>query len=402
VINANSAEAYLRDYDFEKDAAKAVVASSWMAYYNVIVDLNSLLATIDERRDLFSNGNYELIKGEAKGLRAFLHFDALRLWGPVPLGADTSRVAIPYVKEVMRDLGKLQSVSYGRVLREIIADLDEAEELLAADPVKTASTPYDDFQIDRQYRFNYYAVKATKARYYQWINQPVLAANNAREVIEAVYGSGTTKIFTLATEHTVGGTKDVDPDLTMSVEHIFALHIPRFSPITEPFFYMGDCKQDITAIAQAYETGFHSNDIRCKVNRYWEELQSPKKQAVFKKFYDPSARVSATVMPLIRLAEMYFIVMECSTLEEANERLTEFRVARVMEISIENSLLTSSDVYSRLEREYRKDFYGEGQMFYFYKRHATPTLTWPTLVENIVYQVPKPEQQTNFELEQNK
>ncbi|MDR1273748.1 MAG: hypothetical protein LBK12_04285, partial [Odoribacteraceae bacterium] len=34
VINANSAEAYLRDYDFEKDAAKAVVASSWMAYYN--------------------------------------------------------------------------------------------------------------------------------------------------------------------------------------------------------------------------------------------------------------------------------------------------------------------------------------------------------------------------------
>jgi hypothetical protein len=245
-------------------------------------------------------------------------------------------------------------------------------------------------------------VKATKARYYQWINQPALAASYAREVIDAVVGSSTTKVFTLANEQTVGGVADVNPDLLMSVEHIFALHIPKFLETTEKFFYMGDCKQDYAAIMAAYETSDHSNDIRCRPNRYWENFQTPRRQAVFKKFYNPVEKQSATFMPLIRLAEMYFIAMEGGTLEEANELFNAFRVARVMNINVENSLFTPSDVYSRLEREYRKDFYGEGQMFYFYKRHNTPTLTWPTLVETVVYQIPKPEQQTDFEPDENK
>jgi hypothetical protein len=410
VVSSSSVDAYLRDYNFDATAVKNLIANTWIAYFNDIVGLNSLIAAIDDKKEIFTNGNYELIKGEAKGLRAFLHFDILRFWGPPPTNADTSKIAIPYVKEVTKEVTRLQSISYGRVLREIIADLDEAEELLQNDPItryspsvlnsESNSGPYDEFQRYRTHRFNYLAVKATKARYYHWIGQTERAASYAREVIAATT-TGNAKIFNLATEATVGGTSTIAPDLLMSVEHIFALHNPRLSNIVQPFFYMSNCKQELLVINQAYETNFHSNDIRCKTNRYWEEFQTPRRQSVFKKFYNPDTQESVTVMPLIRLAEMYFILMERGTLEEANELLVAFRIARVMDASIDNSLLSPSDVLSRLEKEYRKDFYGEGQMFYFYKLHGAPPITWPALVQNVVYQVPKPEQQTDFETAEN-
>ena len=406
VFSTATVEGNLHEYNFETTAAKSLISNAWHAYYNAIVSLNSLLAAIDARQGLFTHGNYELIKGEAKGLRALLHFDALRFWGPVPGGANTAALTIPYLEEVTRDTSKLISLPYGTVLEKILADLTEAEALLQQDPITRYSRDIlngnrggvtDEFHYFRQNRFNLFAVKATKARYYQWTGQADLARQHAREVIEAVVSSAGSPVFSLATEETVGGTAGVNPDLLMSVEHVFAVHNPRFSEIAEPFFFIGNCKQEITVINEAYETLYHSDDIRCKANRYWEEFQYPRRQAVFKKFYNPDTKVSADVIPLIRLAEMYFIAMECGTIEEANELLVDFRVARMMDNSIDNSLNDESDVHSRLEKEYRKDFYGEGQMFYYYKRHDVRPLAWPTLAENVVYQVPKPEEQTKYE-----
>ena len=36
-------------------------------------------------------------------------------------------------------------------------------------------------------------------------------------------------------------------------------------------------------------------------------------------------------------------------------------------------------------------------MFYYYKRYNVRPIIWPTVVENVVYTLPKPEQQNNFE-----
>ncbi|MDR0544062.1 MAG: RagB/SusD family nutrient uptake outer membrane protein [Odoribacteraceae bacterium] len=412
VYSSTGLEANIRDYNFETTAARNQIAATWRAYYNAIVGLNSLLAAIDGKQDLFTHGNYALIKGEALGLRAFLHFDVLRLWGPAPLEANAAAPAIPYVEEVTREWESLVSLPYQVVLQKILADLNQAEELLQNDPITLyarsvlnngSGGPADEFHYYRQNRFNLLAAKAAKARYYQWIGQPALAASCAREVVQAVVASTGKPVFELATEGTIAGgiSSDGSPstaaDLVMSMEHIFALHNPHFSEIMEPFFNIGNCMQELSWIDAAYEKSYHSDDIRCKTNRYWEELQYPRRQAVFKKFYDPETRVSATVMPLIRLAEMYFIIMECGSIQEANERLIDFRVARVMDGSIDNSLADENDVRSRLEKEYRKEFYGEGQMFYYYKRHNVRPIAWPTVVENVAYTLPKPEQQNKFE-----
>ncbi|GAB1473219.1 hypothetical protein MASR2M69_06600 [Bacteroidota bacterium] len=97
--------------------------------------------------------------------------------------------AIPYVKNVTKDPNKLIANTYKEVLDNIIADLNSAEQLLAGDPVltysnavlnspatlagidKTKPYPADEYHFFRQVRFNFYAVKATKARYYLWIGE---------------------------------------------------------------------------------------------------------------------------------------------------------------------------------------------------------------------------------------
>ena len=81
-----------------------------------------------------------------------------------------------------KDPGKLRTITYKEVCEKIIRDLDAAEKLLEKDPILVGSNtqlnqpaydwegkPQDEWQFYRQVRFNYYAVKGAKARYYHWI-----------------------------------------------------------------------------------------------------------------------------------------------------------------------------------------------------------------------------------------
>lgn len=81
------------------------------------------------------------------------------------------------------------------------------------------------------------------------------------------------------------------------------------------------------------------------------------------------AVVTDTVV-LIRLSEMYYILAECAeTPEEASNFLNSVREVR----GIDPVSCTSQTVQSEIEKEYRKEFYGEGQVFFYYKRLGRPT-----------------------------
>ena len=70
---------------------------------------------------------------------------------------------------------------------------------------------------------------------------------------------------------------------------------------------------------------------------------------------------------LIRLAEMYYILAECAaTPEEAAVFLNKVRDMR----GVDPVVCTELNCLDEIEKEYRKEFYGEGQLFFFYKRHA--------------------------------
>lgn len=403
--------AYVSSFDFTQTASKDLLETVWLQYYQTILNINSLLEDIDAKKDLFSNGNYELIKGEALGLRAYLHLEVLRIWGCVPGKIVLSDKAIPYVKTVTKDPNKLVSVTYKEVLDNIIGDLNAAEILLATDPIltysngvlnspstlvgidKTKPYPADEFQFFRQLRFNYYAVRATKARYYLWIGDKVNALDNALAVINAKNSDATAK-FTLGNESAANNGQ-----LTFPTEHILSVDNTLATQTLTSIFFNNTTAytQNTTYLNTAFESTLHTSDIRYKSSRLWEIRVIPLAGNFnfFKKYNYTDSKTAVRVMPLIRLAEMYFIVTECGRAD----LFRDYRIARVLDASLDTKLTTDAEIRVCLEKEYRKEFYGEGQMFFFYKRLSYTKFTWPVVkdITEANYKLPVPQSQLMFE-----
>ena len=87
----HSSSAYYKlatGYNYEDQYVKPIIQTIWSQAYNSIANCNSILSKIDATdSSLFRSRNHEkmLIKGEALALRAFLHFDMLRLFAPAPV-----------------------------------------------------------------------------------------------------------------------------------------------------------------------------------------------------------------------------------------------------------------------------------------------------------------------------
>ena len=71
-------------YNFQDQSVRAVSNAIWDRAYLAIANINYLLDNIDSHKDVFTANNYNIIKGEALGLRAFLHFELLRLFASSP------------------------------------------------------------------------------------------------------------------------------------------------------------------------------------------------------------------------------------------------------------------------------------------------------------------------------
>lgn len=408
----------LGNFNFTHSEVETAIEKMWKKYYQAIVHLNNTLGNLKSSGVTFTYNNDKLIEGEALGLRAFLHLDLLRMFGPAPdKGKANSGIpAIPYAEEMTKEPGKLQTISYGEVCQKIIRDLDAAEKLLEIDPILTSSVsqlnnpartwdtkPEDEWQFYRQCRFNYYAVKAAKARFYHWTGDVENAVKYARQVIEAKNEDGSAK-FVLATEasYSTAGA-NFGFNLVMLCENIFGVHNPDHQSIVQPLFkdQSASLTQTTTNVKNAYETGANPDDIRNKGIRYWEEktYQNSAKTNHFRKYTGTDAIQPQNIVPLLRLAEMYFILIEDLPVTEAAGYFKTFRISRSMDSSLDNTLTDDTAVRKRLESEYRKDFFGEGQLYYFYKKHNYTAYTWPKSV-NLpanIYEVPIPKSQSVFD-----
>lgn len=101
--------------------------------YTTILNCNVILENLATQQGILSPAETNLMKGELLALRAFLHFDMLRLFGPI-YKEDPSALSIPYnesVKIMNLPLLPADSIVHNKIMR----DLDEAEKLLAKDPV---------------------------------------------------------------------------------------------------------------------------------------------------------------------------------------------------------------------------------------------------------------------------
>lgn len=115
-------------YDYT-DEAESRINGIYVKMYNTIANVNNLLTNLEEHRNVLTTPlYYETMKGEALGLRAFLHFDLLRLYGPI-FSENPNGEAIPYRTTFDNEATPVLSAS--DVVEKILADLTEAHDLLA-------------------------------------------------------------------------------------------------------------------------------------------------------------------------------------------------------------------------------------------------------------------------------
>ena len=106
-------------------------------------------------------------------------------------------------------------------------------------------------------------------------------------------------------------------------------------------------------------------------------------------------------MPLIRMSEMYYMGAEClnqqGKTKDAVELLNTVRRNRgIAEDKMISGGIAFKELTKEIEKEWKKEFLGEGQMFYFYKRLGYTKLPNSSLLINEkVYVLPMPEDEIN-------
>lgn len=384
---------YIQQYSYTNSSVKDRFTNIFKTYYQAIADVNSILEVIDGKKDIFTKGNYELIRGEALAIRAFCHLDVLRLFGPMPAGEISGNEILPYVKTVTNEIHDYST--YGQFVQLLFEDLNEAEDLLGkVDPIlkysvdelkdETTCDVEDDYWTDRHVRMNYYAILALKARLYFWIQDMTNAALYANKVIGAKDAAGK-KMWTLA-----DGVTMESGDLACSSEDIVGLSVYNLdTKATDVFDLTGNGKyMGWKFTYYVFPTNESAVDVR--YNKQWvKTTKSGSDIYICKKYYQPD-RDAKYEIPLIRLTEMYFIVMETtSSVAEANSLYKEYASAR----GVSSGVDLASDRVNKLKKEFNKEFYAEGQMFFFYKRTgATQSLDYVTLKPE-VYVAPLPERE---------
>ena len=404
----------LKRWDYEDDNVKSTLQSIYAGLYNVIVQANSILLAMPEtgKEAIENNAAREIIEGEALAIRAFCHFDVLRLFGQMPSGAQ-KQVRLPYSEEVSRE--PVSYYDYNAFVGKIEDDLLKAEKLLESDPFivydrntvnALGATPglvTDEYLRYRPLRLNYWAVKALQARFYLYTGKPEKAYTTAMAVINAENPDGARK-FTLQTI-TSSTTNYALPD-----EGLFVLNSIQMSDYIPTLFYrigtsliylyMSPTKLASTEMFGEPVVSSSNNRYRYLWDHERRNMYNEACPVLLKYDQTDVATLSASVqmlsrqiIPLFRLSEMYLIAMETSseTLAEVNRLYETYRLAR----DILGTTFTSKEqVMEMIVKEYRREFFGEGQMFYTYKRMRANRMLWTTdantTVTESAYVIPLP------------
>jgi hypothetical protein len=309
------------------------------------------LSNVDARQKVFTGANYNTIKGEALGLRAFLHFDLLRLFAPSPAASGLNTAAIPYVISVSPYATPVATT--GAVIDACIADLLNAQSLLSTSDLTTS-------------RFTIWAAKGLLARIYLYKGDLVNAQKYALEIINS-------KKFPLVT---------VNADLMYTKEQLFSIFsssniaIAYNSSVLNSVPPLGFTIANQTALfvtGSGATSDWRRSFVDPSTGVAVGNTISPRK------FYTNN-QSSVNIVPMIRTTEMYYIAAEtANALKDsltATNLLDTVRVHRNL-LKYTQTALKRDSINIEIAKEYQKEFLGEGQVFYYYKRKNLPFSSLP-------------------------
>ena len=362
------------NFNFADVNVKASIESMWQKSYSLISNSNVIIDRCNSDNGKVLNQTYNaIIKGEAIAIRAMIHLDMLRLFGPIYSETTKSVNAIPYV--TVSDQTVQPILTAEQTINKIIDDLKEASALLKeydpiiTDGVMNSSDPNGNSLRYRQYRMNYYAVQALLVRAYMWANDKTNALSTVTALISEIEANNT---FPFTAGSAV--TSTTNPDRIFSTEVIFSLYNSKRKVNIYEYNYiptLGDDSQTLLQAGGTFTSGRvtalydDANDYRFKS---WGSTLIDGKEIVYlDRFKEPSATSNIRYMvPLIRTSEMYLALAELTDdINIANDCINKIRSNRNCISIVSNS----SNLSTNIAAEFRREMIGEGQMFFYYKRN---------------------------------
>lgn len=385
----------LKVYNYKFSSVEAVLSDIWTKAYNNIANVNNVIKNL-ERFSPENLKHYNIYKGEALGLRAFMHFDLLRVYTEnIKLNAAAS--GIPYSANFKLEAPPF--IPLADVYTKIIADLTEAEQLLSADQQYISfpkSNNSDNYLKDREIHFNLYAVQATLARVY--LTKGDLP--NALIYAEKVIGSNKYQLLD-KTDLNAGIMKGV----LFPKENIFGLYSTNYFATVRDRFTLQTSKYNYdnrSNLKATYEAGNvqGGNDVRW--SSFFRELTAPK--SVLTKLVDPyqennlefqrpAGRIKG--INLIRLPEMYYIAAEALLNTDPEKARTYFDAVLKSRgiIALKDRSPAVTLTLDLITADRYKEFIGEGQTFFNMKRlnsNIINTLQQVVPASKAIYVLPIP------------
>ncbi|MDR2282687.1 MAG: RagB/SusD family nutrient uptake outer membrane protein [Sphingobacterium sp.] len=381
--------AALGRYEYgDAKTVKPLIEGIWKDAYVAIANINKLIEAIDTKgAAVLKNDRLHTMKGELLGLRAFLHFDMLRLYGPVYDSADSTVNAIPYYKTTKVEVQPFSPANV--VMNMVISDLNEALILMQDDPAKILG-----YKEQNNHRFNYYAALATKARVLLYRKDNAGAYKVAKEVVDK------SELFPW-----IKGAKITaelkNPDRIFHTELLFAAYSNDLYNNYNDYFYYEQGDNILAGGSKQFiKKMFEEKTADYRYTYLWKDPPGIVGYEVFFKYADIAdkgigAQPQRNLIPIIRLSEMYYILAETDPVP-ANGLAYLNKVLNARGLG---ALTSVTNLQNEVMKEYRKEFYGEGQLWYYYKRKKITSVlsTLPTnnngTIPSSAWVVPIPEEE---------
>ena len=373
VLSVNHVLTALPYFDYSDKSDISHLDGIFRKGYNVIRDVNYYITKVEKTEGVVSPAKKQILLGEAHALRAFLHLDMLRFYGPPPT-LEPEGMSVPYYTTAGRDWEPLEPNNV--ILDKILADIETALTMLQDDAVITEGVVMDGaddfFTGYRNRRINYFAVQALKVRtlMYKGTTESIQAAGTlAKSMIENPAFGEAFPWTTYAEAYAL-----TNPDRVFSKEVIFGIHVPALYERWAQWFTVS--KSDRYSILPTARTGLNymfnatpytqTTDWRASDWREW----SDENYVLSSKYMRPSSSPEFLYFqPLIRKSEIYLAAAEAF---QDPQYVDAIRLNRGLKLLSEE--LGTYNLQEQIRKEYLKEFMGEGQIFYYYKRRGETSI----------------------------
>lgn len=397
---------YLRalvSWNYSDDQVNYALESIWHEAYSTIMNINVIIKNIDDdaskrSESVLPQKEYNMLMGEMIAARAMIHFDLLRLFGPIYSKKPDGR-GVPYNEDTKTEV--LPMLPANVVLNDfIIRDLLLASNLLSeSDPVLTDGPMpvYDAETMDnsmryRQLRLNYFAVQLLLARAYLW------GENHEKAVEYAQKLTDDTKVreFFPSVDPGTLLANTVDPDRMFSTESLFGFYDRNRGLIYDYNFGGASTGRKLLIPRPNYVNGVLFSGIEASDYRFLSQWttgntlqgESSMQMIKFNEIIETSGGVvaddyneetmlqsqkfHATFCSMMKLSEAYYIAAEVygnpeSGLTDLNKAWGYLNVIR-QDRGLSSASGNNSALTDRITKEYIREFIGEGQIFFYFKR----------------------------------